>query len=473
MQIIKKISTIVAPSNRFKRRFLMTAIDTLITARWILPIIPRGMLHEHHAIAIQNGRITEILPTDLALQKYQPKKLIRRDDQILMPGLINAHAHTPMNLFRGLADDLKLMDWLTQHIWPVEAEIINAETVEIGSRLAIAEMISGGTTCFNDHYFFPHITAKVAVEEGFRAMLGIVTMDVPNLWAKDAEEGLKKGLQVYRESPKDDLIRYTLAPQGPYTNSDKTLSKVKELSEELNLRVHIHLQETLDEIKGEIERHGKRPIARLDHLGLINSKLIAVHMVHLIEEEIKLLQQRGVHVVHCPESNLKLASGFAPITLLQQHRINVALGTDGAASNNDLDMFGEMRTAAFIAKAINRDSTALPAEDVLEMATINGAKALGWDQEIGSLEKGKMADIIGINLNSFLTQPVYNPISHLVYAVNRLQVEDVWIAGKQLLDRGEFTQLDIKRTLKQAEPWFAKSARYQTHTRGIKTKQTV
>ena len=434
----------------------MQPIHTLIHAKWIVPIVPKNQVFENYSLAIHDEKIIDLLPIIDAEKKYSAKNTLDRKQHVVMPGLINTHAHTPMNLFRGLADDLQLMDWLNNHIWPAEQKIINAESVYDGSLFAIAEMLRGGTTCFSDHYFFPLDTARAAIEAHIRAAIGLHVMSVPTLWAQGEMDSLEKVKSSYANRPHNPLLTWTIAPQGPYTNSDKSLLMSKELAEQYNLRFHIHLHETQAELDIDLKAHGKRPIKRFLDLGLIDEKLIAVHMVHLTDEEIALCAEKKVHVSHNPESNLKLASGFAPIVKLMKAGVNVCIGTDGAASNNDLNMFGELQTAAFLAKAVNQDATALDAMTVLEMATINGAKALGLEKEIGSLEIGKQADVIAIDFNHLFTQPVFNPISHLVYAVNQLQVSDVFVAGKQVLNRGEFVTLDTARILAKAEEWAKK-----------------
>ncbi len=440
----------------------MQTVDKIINAKWVLPIAPQNNILENHSVIIQNGRILDVLPTEKAGSQYQANETVTLSDHAVMPGLVNAHTHSPMVLFRGLADDLNLMDWLNNHIWPAEANVINAQSNADGMRLAVAEMIRGGTTCFNEMYFFPNESAAVVIEEGMRALIGHTIMNVPTGWAQDENEYIEKARVAHNERQQHDLINFTISPQGPYTNSDRSLTLAKELATELNLRMNIHLHETKDELQIDLGNHGKHPIQRLDGLGLLDNKLTAIHMVHLTDDNIALISERGVHSVHCPESNLKLASGFSPVIKMQKAGINVALGTDGAASNNDLDMFGEIRSAAFIAKVVNEDPTAMAAPQALELATINGAKALGLENEIGSLEKGKAADIIAIDLSSYLTQPVYNPISQIVYAANRLQVSDVWVAGKQLLKTGDFTQLDIERTLANAKPWAKQAAQFKS-----------
>ena len=436
-------------------------IDTLILARWLLPIAPQHIILEHHAVAIMGDKIVDVLPIAEAKMKYQPKKLLDRSNHVVMPGLINTHCHNMMVLFRGLADDLPLMDWLNNYIWPAEADITCAESIKDGTRLAIAEMIRGGTTCYNDHYFFPLETAEVTIEEGMRGAIGLQMMNVPNKYAKNEEEYYQKALIAIKERQEHNLISWLVSPQGPYTNSDHSLTLAKQLADDHNLRMHMHLHESIPELEIDLRNHGKHPIQRLHDLGLLNDRFIAVHMVHVNDEEIALCKELGVHISHCPESNLKLASGFPPIKKYMDAGINVSLGTDGAASNNDLDMFGEMRTASFLAKAVSGDATALSAPEALKMVTLNGAKALGLDHKIGSIEIGKQADIIAIDMNHLFTQPIFNPMSHLVYAMNRLQVSDVFIAGKQLLEKGEFTQLDLERTIANANQWAEKCLKYK------------
>jgi 5-methylthioadenosine/S-adenosylhomocysteine deaminase len=433
-------------------------IDTLINARWVIPVDatnnnPENNILEHHSLAINDGKIIAILPTEKAQNKYTAAKEHQLENHAVMPGLINCHTHAAMSLFRGLADDLPLMEWLNQHIWPAEQKWISPEFVNDGTRHAIAEMIRGGTTCFNDMYFFPDQAAEVAVETGIRAVIGLILIDFPTAWAKDADEYLLKGEQVHDKYRHNSHIHTAFAPHAPYTVSDEPLQRINVLAEELDIPVHMHIHETADEVSQSEEQHGKRSIQRLHELGLLSPRLLAVHMTQLTKDEIALLSAQGVHVVHCPESNLKLASGFCPVSDLLQEDINVALGTDGAASNNDLDMLGEMRTAALLAKGTSGNSSILPAYQALEMATINGAKALGIDHITGSLTKGKAADVIAIDLDAIESQPLYDPISHIVYAANRNQVSDVWVAGKQLLKDRELTSIEEKSVLNKSREW--------------------
>lgn len=431
----------------------MEQIDTLIQARWIIPVIPDNTWHDEYALAFHNGKIIDLLPNNEATKKYQADVSLKLDQHALIPGLINTHTHVAMSLFRGLADDMPLMEWLNSHIWPAEATWVSPEFVHDGSRLAISEMLRGGTTAFNDMYFFPDETARVAAEAHMRATVGMILIDFPTVWAADADEYIHKGLKLHDEYRNHPLIKTAFAPHAPYTVSDEPLKRVQTLAEELDVPIHIHVHETADEIGGSLEQHKNRPLIRLNKLGLVSPRLLAVHMTQLDDEEIGLLAQMGSHVLHCPESNLKLASGFCPVDKLLKAGVNVALGTDGAASNNDLDMFGEMRSAALLGKAVAGDASAVPAATALSMATINGAKALGMDAETGSLEIGKAADVVAVDLGSLDSQPVYNPISLLVYATGRDKVSDVWIAGKHVVKDATLITMDEKIIRQKAIEW--------------------
>lgn len=431
----------------------MRTIDTLISARWILPIEPSGTVLEHHSIAIDAGRIIALLPTAEATVCFAAREQVERNQHVLMPGLVNLHTHAAMTLMRGLADDLPLMTWLKNHIWPAEGKHVAPSFVKDGTLLACAEMLRGGVTCFNDMYFFPEATAQAVDQAGLRATIGMITIEFPTPYAADADDYLRKGLEV-RDAYRDhERIAFSMAPHAPYTVSDKTFEKILTLAEQLETPIHIHVHETQDEINQSLAEHQLRPLARLQKLGLLSPSVIAAHMVHLTEDEIALCAERGVNVAHCPVSNLKLASGIAPIAQLIARGINIGLGTDGAASNNRLDLLGEMRIAALLAKGASGDATALPAHQALAMATLNGAKALGLEQEIGSLKPGKAADIVAIDLSALETAPLYDVASHLVYAAGREQVTDVWVAGKRLLSDRTLTTLDAHEIKAKAAHW--------------------
>ena len=428
-------------------------IDTLIHAKWIIPVEPKETVYENFAIAIKNDKIIALLDSDDAKKKFTATEELVLEHHALIPGLINTHTHAAMSLFRGIANDLPLMDWLNNHIWPAEKKWISPEFVKDGTRLAIAEMLRSGTTCFNDMYFFPDSAAEICASVGMRAMIGLIVIDLPTLWATSSDEYLAKGEYVHDSFKHNPLIGTAFAPHAPYTVSDDSLKRIAVLAEELDIPIHMHIHETSDEINQSINQYGKRPLDRLSELGLLSSRLIAVHMTQLEKNEIDKLKKLGVSVVHCPESNLKLASGFCPVGKLHDNNVNVCIGTDGAASNNDLDMLGEMRTATLLAKGIANDSTCSDVHKTLKMATLNGAKALGLSESIGSLKKGKQADIVAINLNQLETIPLYEPLSQIIYASDRQQVSDVWVAGKRLLKDKKLITLNSEELMENVKKW--------------------
>jgi 5-methylthioadenosine/S-adenosylhomocysteine deaminase len=438
----------------------MQKIETLIDARWIIPVEPADAVLDHHSLAMDEGRIVDILPTSEAASRYEAHTHLQLTDHALIPGLINTHTHAAMSLMRGLADDLPLMEWLQNHIWPAEQQWVSNAFVFDGTQLALAEMLRGGTTCFNDMYFFPDEAARAAEKAEIRACVGLIIIDFPSAWADSTDAYLHKGLELHDTYRNHPLITTAFAPHAPYTVSDAPLEKIRMYADELDIPIHMHIHETADEISGSMEQNNKRPMARLQELGLLSPRLQAVHMTQLTDDEISEYAKAGGHVVHCPESNMKLASGFSPIHKLQTEGINVALGTDGTASNNDLDMFGEMRSAALLAKAVAGDAQALPAEQALRMATLNGAKAMGIDHITGSLEVGKAADIVAINLGGLENQPLYHPISQIVYTCGRDKVTDVWVAGRHLLKDRALTTLDEQALIAKAQEWQKKMERF-------------
>lgn len=433
----------------------MQQIDLILHARWVIPVEPAGVL-EHHCVAVHQGRILALLPSADASMRYRAAETLRLSEHALIPGLINAHTHAAMSLLRGLADDLPLMEWLHLHIWPAEGAWVSPEFVHDGTELAIAEMLRGGVTCFNDMYFFPDETARVAARCGMRANVGLIVLDFPTAWASNADDYLHKGIALHDALRDEPLLSASFAPHAPYTVSDAPLQKIVTYAEELNLQIHMHVHETAEEVRQGLDKYGTRPLQRLKELGLLSPSLMAVHMTQLTDEEIAQVAQSGAHVLHCPESNLKLASGFCPVDKLIRAGANVAIGTDGAASNNALDMFGEMRAAALLAKGVSGDATSVPAAQALRMATLNGARALGLEDNIGSLQAGKAADMTAVHLGAIETQPLYDPVSQLVYATGRHQVTDVWVAGKRLLHERQLTTLDERAILAKARQWRAK-----------------
>jgi 5-methylthioadenosine/S-adenosylhomocysteine deaminase len=431
----------------------MQPIDLLIEPRWLVPVEPHGVVLENHAVAIDGDRIVAVLQVAEARAHYAPRERVELAEHALIPGLINAHTHNPMTLMRGLADDLPLMRWLQEHIWPVEARFMGSEFVRDGVELGVAEMLRGGTTCCNENYFFPDVQAATYRRLGFRAMVGLPIIEFPTAWAQTRDEYFEKGLAVHDEFKGEALLGTSLAPHAPYTVADASFERIRILSDQLDLPVHLHLHETAQEVEDSKREHGARPFARMQALGLVNDHLIAVHMTQLTDAEIAACAEAGVSVVHCAESNLKLASGFCPTEKLRRAGANLALGTDGAASNNDLDMVGEMRSAALLAKAVANDASALDAASALRAATLNGAKALGWNERIGSIEPGKQADLTAIRLDDLETQPLYHVISQLVYAAGRHQVSDVWIAGQRKLRDRVLVDLDVGELRVKTQRW--------------------
>lgn len=421
----------------------MRHIDTLIYAGWIIPVEPEGTTYEHYALAIHDGKILAVLPSNEAASQFSARITHRLNTHLLIPGLINTHTHAAMCLLRGFADDLPLEEWLKNRIWPVERAWVNRDFVIDGTKLAMAEMLRSGVTCFNDMYFFPEAVGEIVDQVGMRATLGLIVIDFPTIYAQDAAEYLKKSEVVYETFHHHPLIRLAMAPHSPYAVSEQPLEQVAQLAEKWDIPIHTHVHETATEIEQSLAVHGVRPLARLEKLGLVSSRLLAVHLTQVENNEINLLAEKQAHVIHCPESNLKLASGFCPVHKLLRANINVALGTDGAASNDDLDILGEMHTAALLAKGLSRDARSVPAATALRMATLNGARALGIDQITGSLLPGKSADIVAIDMLDMETQPIYNPLSHLVYVMSRDKVTNVWVAGKHLLKSRALTSLDI------------------------------
>ena len=427
--------------------------DLLIEAGFVVPVEPHGVVLEDHAVAVSGGVIIAILPQAEARARFTASETVSRPDAALIPGLVNAHVHNPMTLLRGIADDLPLKVWLQEHIWPIEAAVIGPEFVADGVTLAIAEMLRGGTTCCNENYFFPDVQAATYKQHGFRARVGLPVIDFPTAWAKSDDEYFDRAGEVHDQWRDDALIAAAFAPHAPYTVSDANFERIRMLADQLDLPVHLHLHETAQEVEQSQQKHGQRPIARMDRLGLINDRLIAVHMTQLTDAEIHLCAERGVSVVHCPESNLKLASGFCPACALQRAGVNLAIGTDGVASNNDLDLFGETRTAAILAKAVADDAAGFDAFSALRAATLGGAKAMAFDHLVGSIEPGKQADLACVDLSALETQPLHHVVSQLIYATGRQQVSDVWIAGKPKLSSRVLVDMDMDGIIANAKQW--------------------
>jgi len=431
----------------------MNNVDQLLEARWVVPVEPHGVVLEHHAVALSAATIVAVLPIADARAKYPQAQRIALGEHVLLPGLVNAHTHNPMTLMRGLADDTPLMTWLHEYIWPAEAKVVGTEFVRDGVELAIAEMLRGGTTCCSENYLFPDAQAATYAKHGFRAVVGLPFIEFPTPWAQTRDEYFDKNLSVHDEFLGEKLVTTTLAPHAPYTVSNEAFERIRILADQLDLPVHIHVHETAQEVEDGKREHGMRPLARMAALGLVNDHLIAVHMTQLLDSEIAQLAEAGSSVVHCPESNLKLASGFCPAEKLRKAGVNLAIGTDGCASNNDLDMFGEMRTAALLAKGVSNDASAFDAAFALRAATLHGAKAIGLGERVGSIEAGKEADLVAVRLGAIETQPVYHAVSQLVYATGRHQVSDVWIAGVRKLENGVLAGMDLDAIREKASMW--------------------
>src|SRR3989441_155593 len=411
-------------------------IDLLVSARWVIPVEPPETVLADHGVAVAGDPTLAALPTAEAERRSQPAERVRLARHALIPGLVNLHTHASMTLMRGLADDLPLMTWLKDHIWPVEAKHVSPEFVYDGTLLACAEMLRGGVTCFNEMYFFPEAAARAALAAGIRAALGIIALEFPTPYAADADDYIAKGLAARDALKEEPLLSFCMAPHAPYTVSDRTFAKLVTIAEELDLPIHTHLHETQQEIDESLARYKARPLERLRALGMLGPRLIAAHAVRVTDEEIAMLAHHGASIAHCPSSNLKLASGFAPVAAMLARGVNVGIGTDGAASNNRLDMFQEMRTAALLAKAVANDARALPAHQALAAATLHGARALGLDASVGSLAPGKFADLCAVAFDEPELAPCYDPVSHLAYSAGREQVSHVWIAGKpRVLER--------------------------------------
>jgi len=436
----------------------MQPIDLLVSARWVIPVEPVGAVLAEHSVAVAGGRILAVLPAAEAQSRYEPAERVDLSHHALIPGLVNLHTHAAMSLMRGLADDLSLMSWLKDHIWPAEARYVSPEFVHDGTLLACAEMLRGGVTCFNEMYFFPEAAARAALQAGIRAALGIIALEFPTPYAADADDYLAKGLAARDTLAEEPLLSFCMAPHAPYTVSDRTFKKVVTIAEELDLPIHLHLHETRHEIEDSVAQFRVRPLERLASLGLLGPRLIAVHAVHLTPGEIELLARFGASVAHCPSSNLKLASGFAPVAALLEQGVNVGLGSDSAASNNRLDILQEMRTAALLAKAVAEDAQAMPAHQALAAATLHGARALGLEASIGSLAAGKFADLCAIALDGPELLPCYDPVSHLVYSAGREHVSHVWVAGAQRVREGRLLGFENLSLDKRILSWHNKLA---------------
>ncbi|HCW91742.1 MAG TPA: TRZ/ATZ family hydrolase [Marinobacter sp.] len=437
----------------------IVAADLRINPRWIIPVQPAGAVLEDHAVLIQGDRIAAVVSNQEADERYRAKETINLPDHVVLPGLINMHGHAAMSLFRGMADDLPLMTWLNDHIWPAEGQFVDAAFIATGTQLAMAEMLRTGTTTFSDMYFFPEIAAQVAHDAGMRAQICFPLLDFPTIWGSGPDEYFDKGRAIIEQWRDDSRIMPAIGPHAPYTVSNGPLATARTLADETGAKIQIHLHETAFEVTEALRQNNQRPVQRLASLGLLGPDTQCVHMTQIDESDIRALTRSGAHIVHCPESNLKLASGLCPVQQLTDAGINVTLGTDGAASNNDHDMFGEMNTAAMIGKVVADDAAAVSAHQTIAMATLNGARALGREDELGSLEAGKLADLIAVDLGDPFLQPVYDPASHLVYSNHGRQVTHSWIGGIPQVQNGQLTRIDVPDLMLRVREWSAKISR--------------
>lgn len=425
----------------------------LLSARYLIPVLPRRQVLRHHSVVLEGEKILELLPTPEARSRYPQAQETVLADHVLLPGLINMHTHSAMSLLRGYADDMDMQSWLQDRIWPVEAQFVSEQFVVDGTRLAIAEMLRAGTTCFNELYFFPEAMLEVIRESGVRVSMGLPVLEMPTVWSMSAKDCLEKGKKLFADHAGNNRISFALAPHAPYTVSDESFRIIAKRSKEWNIPVHLHLLETDFEIVQSMAEYSERPLQRMDRLGLLNNRLLAVHMTQLQPADIDLLSERGVRVIHCPHSNLKLSSGYCPVAALLDAGVNVSIGTDGAASNNRLDLLSEARTASLLAKGQTGDAASVDAFSLLEMLTINAAKALGQGELLGSIEPGKWADLAALDLAQPETQPVHNVISQIAYAASSRQFTDVWVAGQRLLRAGNLVKIDLAKVLRDADAW--------------------
>lgn len=406
----------------------------LLTPQWLLCLNHSTEVLENHAVLIHGSLIKAIGTKEELLKQFPDAERIDLPGQVLMPGLINCHTHAAMNLLRGAADDMALHDWLQNRIWPLEGALADAEFVYDGTVLAAAEMLQGGTTTFNDMYFYPDQVAQAALDLGSRVFAGITVIEFPTRYAAEAKQYIELGIAARDKFKGEATVHWALAPHAPYTVSDETFRHMAMLAEELDLPIHCHLHETASEVIDATSRDGERPFARFDRLGLINERFMAVHGVYLSEEELKLMAEKGATLVHCPASNLKLASGIAPVAAALKAGVNVVVGTDGGASNNKLDMWEEGRLASLLCKGASGDATIFNAGELLKSLTCNAAKALGAEHLIGRIAPGLRADLITVAVGEAAHQlPNHNLISKLAYSGASRDVKHVWVAGVQVV----------------------------------------
>ncbi len=428
----------------------MKDVDILIKNGTILTMNKDRDIIEDGFLTIKHGKIVDIGKSIQQNNDVRAKKVIDARNHLLMPGFINTHTHSAMSYFRGIADDLPLKKWLTEYIWPLEKKYVSPKFVRNASELAVAEMIYSGITSFIDMYFFEDETAKVCNQAGIRCFLGEGMMDFSTPSCKTSDDNLEFIKRMHNEYKDNSLINFHPAPHAIYTCSKENILKAKRIADEIGHILHIHLSETEEEVQESIKKYGMRPVEYLHKIGVLDENLLIAHGNWIDEKETELLAKYKVNVAINPESNMKLATGIPPIKNYLNHNVNISLGTDGVASNNNLDMLGEMDSTAKLAKAYYKDPAVVNAEKIVQFATINGARSINREMEIGSLEKGKLADIILISLDDITNIPVYNYYSHLVYVINRESVRTVIINGKIVMENKEFKTINIDRVKQTA-----------------------
>jgi len=435
----------------------MQTIDLIVEARWVLAM-DATPVREHAAVAIDHGRIVAIGPAASLTGNFAPREHLRRPQHALLPGLVNAHTHAAMSLLRGLPIRGPLMQWLNETIWPLERRCVNAQFVASGTRLAMAEMLRAGITCFADMYFFPEEVARLARRHHLRVSLGLPIVDARTPWAADADEHLDKAARLWDEYRDDPLILPCFAPHSPYAVSRATVARLRRLVDQLDAPIAMHLHESQTEVHDSVNAHGERPLSWLADEGLLRPGFAAVHMIWLTDEDIDLAARSGISVVHCPQSNQRLGSGTCPVNRLREAGVNVALGTDGAVSVGALDLLAEARAACLLASGSTHNPQALGAYDALAMATLGGARALGLADEIGSLTPGKAADLTCIDLSATACQPVGDAADAIVFAATRDAVSDVWVAGRAMVREHRLLAFDSAELAAIAGEWPARLA---------------
>jgi 5-methylthioadenosine/S-adenosylhomocysteine deaminase len=425
-------------------------VSLIVTGGTVVTVDAERHLFSPGAVAVDGRVIVAVDRADVVASKYAATDTIDASGQVVLPGLINTHTHAPMVLYRGLADDLALKDWLEHYIFPAEAKTVTPEFVRVGTRLAALEMIQSGTTAFVDMYYFEEEIAKATREAGLRGVLGETVIDFPSPDSKTPADALARAEAFMKDFRGDGLIVPAVAPHAVYTVDEKWLKASRALADKYSAPVVLHISETQDEVKTSLERHHLRPVEYLESIGFWGPRTIAAHGVWLSEPEIAILARHHVALSHNPESNMKLASGAAPVMRCLDAGMIVGLGTDGAASNNDLDMFEAMRQASFLQKLETMDPRALPATKALEMATVIGARALGLAEQIGSLEPGKRADLITVSMKGARQTPMYNAVSHLVYVTKGDDVRNTIVNGRVLMRDRKVTTLDEDRVIADA-----------------------